>query len=65
VNAETGHVNLVGARDLGGNTDVMKAPAVAGNRGGRFVVLSQMLMQSGISFGAELAGLYARAAEAR
>jgi len=59
VNVEAGNVNLVRTRDLSGNSDVVIAPAVPRNRGWRFVVLPQMLMHTGISFGAKGLGFYA------
>jgi len=59
VNVEAGHVNLVRTRDLRGDSHVVIAPALPGDGGWRFVRLSQILMQSGISFGAEVVRLYA------
>ena len=49
VNVEARHVNLVRARDLSGNSNVVKAPAMLGNYSRGFVVFSQMVTQSGIS----------------
>ena len=49
VNVEVWHVNLVRTRDLSGNSDVMIAPAMPGDRRWRLVVLSQMLIQNGTS----------------
>ena len=59
VNVEAGHVNLVGTRDLSGNSNVVIVPAMPSNCGWRFVVLSQILMQTGISFGPKAVRLYA------
>jgi len=58
VNVQAGHVNLVRTRDLRGNSNVVKSPAMPGYRSWRFVVLSQILIQTGISLGPKAVRLY-------
>jgi hypothetical protein len=43
---KVGHVNLIGTRGLRRNSNVMIAPAMPRDRVWRFVVLSQIFMQS-------------------
>jgi hypothetical protein len=50
VNMQAGHVNLIGARGLSGDPNVVVTPAIPRNCGWRFVVLSQIFMHTGTSF---------------
>ena len=49
VNVEVGHMNLIRARSLRRNSDVVIAPALLRNGSWGFVVLSQILRQTAIS----------------
>src|SRR5271169_2534887 len=50
VDMQSGHVSLIGTRGLSGNTNVVITPAIPRNCRWGFVVLSQIFMQTGISF---------------
>ena len=54
VNMQVGYVNLIGARSLSGNSNVVIAPAISADRRGGFVVLPQIFIQTGIPFRTKL-----------
>jgi len=53
VNMQMGHVNLIRSRGLSGNSNVVITPAIPRNCSWGFVVLSQILIQTEISFWAK------------
>jgi len=50
VNTKMGHVNLIGMRDLSGNSNVVITPAIPRNYNWGLVVLSQIFIQTASSF---------------